>query len=190
MATPALPTHPGPEHLVTVKVLYNDSNRRFKLPLRDLKAQVFPQKVRESPPELPTGSRARPQSLIMIIDSAISVILFPFGPSDKLNQVDSLLYLFLLTDGCLRFSFARSLTFRRMSTSFSNVIPIAPALISTLTATTLPSISNSSELPKPNPSFASKPARSTPQPRPPTPPFRWSRPTRCPLRELAISIPF
>ena len=60
MATPALPTHPGPEHLVTVKVLYNDSNRRFKLPLRDLKAQVFPQKVRESPPELPTGPRARP----------------------------------------------------------------------------------------------------------------------------------
>ncbi|KAJ5119606.1 Zinc finger ZZ-type [Penicillium atrosanguineum] len=46
MATPALPTHPGPEHLVTVKVLYNDSNRRFKLPLRDLKAQVFPQKLR------------------------------------------------------------------------------------------------------------------------------------------------
>ncbi|KAJ6111640.1 hypothetical protein N7523_007701 [Penicillium sp. IBT 18751x] len=46
MATPALPTHSVPEQLVTVKVLYNDSNRRFKLPLRDLKAQVFPQKLR------------------------------------------------------------------------------------------------------------------------------------------------
>lgn len=46
MATPALPSHPGPDHLVTVKVLFNDSNRRFKLPLRDLRAQVFPQKLR------------------------------------------------------------------------------------------------------------------------------------------------
>jgi hypothetical protein len=26
-------------------VLYNDSNRRFKLPLKELKAQVFPQMV-------------------------------------------------------------------------------------------------------------------------------------------------
>jgi next-to-BRCA1 protein 1 len=45
MATPA-PTHLGPEHPVTVKVLYNDSNRRFKLPLKDLKAQVFPRMLR------------------------------------------------------------------------------------------------------------------------------------------------
>ncbi|KAJ5335400.1 hypothetical protein N7452_007803 [Penicillium brevicompactum] len=45
MATPA-PTHPGPEHLVTVKVLYNDSNRRFKLPLKDLKAQILPRMLR------------------------------------------------------------------------------------------------------------------------------------------------
>ncbi|KAJ5594511.1 Zinc finger ZZ-type [Penicillium hispanicum] len=45
MATPALPSHPGPDHLVTVKVLYNDSNRRFKLPLGDLRAQVLPQKL-------------------------------------------------------------------------------------------------------------------------------------------------
>jgi next-to-BRCA1 protein 1 len=47
MAAPAsLPSHPGPEHLVTVKVLFNDSNRRFKLPLKDLRAQVLPQKLR------------------------------------------------------------------------------------------------------------------------------------------------
>lgn len=45
MATPALPSHPGPDHQVSVKVLYNDSNRRFKLPLKDLQAQVLPQKV-------------------------------------------------------------------------------------------------------------------------------------------------
>ncbi|CAG8029346.1 unnamed protein product [Penicillium salamii] len=45
MATPA-PAHPGPEHLVTVKVLYNESNRRFKLPLKDLKAHVFPRMLR------------------------------------------------------------------------------------------------------------------------------------------------
>ncbi|KAJ5116458.1 hypothetical protein N7456_000806 [Penicillium angulare] len=46
MATQAIPSHPGPEHLVTVKVLFNDSNRRFKLPLKDLRAQVLPQKLR------------------------------------------------------------------------------------------------------------------------------------------------
>ncbi|KAJ5152893.1 uncharacterized protein N7482_009371 [Penicillium canariense] len=46
MATPALPTHPGPDHQVSVKVLYNDSHRRFKLPLKDLQAQVLPQKLR------------------------------------------------------------------------------------------------------------------------------------------------
>jgi next-to-BRCA1 protein 1 len=48
MATPALPSHPGPDHLVTIKVLFNDSNRRFKLPLKDLRAQVLPEKVRLS----------------------------------------------------------------------------------------------------------------------------------------------
>ncbi|KAJ5965961.1 Zinc finger ZZ-type [Penicillium waksmanii] len=46
MTTPALPSHPGPEHLVTIKVLFNDSNRRFKLPLKDLRAQVLPEKLR------------------------------------------------------------------------------------------------------------------------------------------------
>lgn len=69
MATPAaLPSHPGPEHLVTVKVLFNDSNRRFKLPLKDLRAQVLPEKVRrtQSPPELRPDlqSAGDPQSLI------------------------------------------------------------------------------------------------------------------------------
>ncbi|KAJ5162409.1 hypothetical protein N7492_007801 [Penicillium capsulatum] len=46
MATPALPSQPAPEQLITVKVLFDDSNRRFKLPLRDLRANVFPQKLR------------------------------------------------------------------------------------------------------------------------------------------------
>ncbi|GLI77099.1 hypothetical protein PoHVEF18_005382 [Penicillium ochrochloron] len=46
MATPALPSHPGPDHQVSIKVFYNDSNRRFKLPLKDLQAQVLPQKLR------------------------------------------------------------------------------------------------------------------------------------------------
>ncbi|KAJ5885283.1 Zinc finger ZZ-type [Penicillium taxi] len=46
MSTPALPSHPGPEHLVTVKVLFNENNRRFKFPLRDLRAQVLPLKLR------------------------------------------------------------------------------------------------------------------------------------------------
>lgn len=35
----------GPSTLITVKVLYNDNTRRFKVPLRDLNAHVLPQKV-------------------------------------------------------------------------------------------------------------------------------------------------
>ncbi|KAJ5210335.1 Zinc finger ZZ-type [Penicillium cf. griseofulvum] len=46
MTTPSTASHSGPDHLVTVKVLYNDSNRRFKVPLKELKAQVFPQLLR------------------------------------------------------------------------------------------------------------------------------------------------
>lgn len=46
MATPAQSSHPGPDHLVTIKVLYNDSNRRFKFPLKDLRQNVLTDKVR------------------------------------------------------------------------------------------------------------------------------------------------
>ncbi|OQE37428.1 hypothetical protein PENCOP_c010G04081 [Penicillium coprophilum] len=46
MTTPSTASHSGPDHLVTVKVLYNDNNRRFKVPLKELKAQVFPQMLR------------------------------------------------------------------------------------------------------------------------------------------------
>lgn len=46
MATPVLPSQPVDEQLVTVKVLFDDSNRRFKLPLKDLRANVLPQKLR------------------------------------------------------------------------------------------------------------------------------------------------
>lgn len=45
MTTPSTTSHFSPENLVTVKVLYNDSNRRFKMPLRELKAEMFPQTV-------------------------------------------------------------------------------------------------------------------------------------------------
>lgn len=48
MATPALLSHPGPDHQISVKVLYLEYQRRFKLPLKDLQAQVFPQKVSHS----------------------------------------------------------------------------------------------------------------------------------------------
>lgn len=46
MATPAQSSHPGPDHLVTIKVLYNDSNRRFKFPLKDLRQNVLTDKLR------------------------------------------------------------------------------------------------------------------------------------------------
>lgn len=46
MASPAQNTVPvGPDTLITVKVLIDGTNRRFKLALRDLGAPVLPQKV-------------------------------------------------------------------------------------------------------------------------------------------------
>ncbi|KAJ9372490.1 hypothetical protein DTO282E5_2817 [Paecilomyces variotii] len=48
MATLLPTTTPvGPDTLITVKVLYSLTSRRFKIPLRDLGARVFPQKMRE-----------------------------------------------------------------------------------------------------------------------------------------------
>lgn len=34
---------------ITVKVIYNDNTRRFKVPLKELGARVLPQKVCSSP---------------------------------------------------------------------------------------------------------------------------------------------
>jgi next-to-BRCA1 protein 1 len=34
-----------PSTLITVKILYNDNTRRFKIPLKELEARVLPQKV-------------------------------------------------------------------------------------------------------------------------------------------------
>lgn len=60
MAAPAVRFYTSPEQSITVKVLFDDKNRRFKLPLKDLEAQVFPQKVslhlssdRTSKPSIP-----------------------------------------------------------------------------------------------------------------------------------------
>ncbi|KAL1865276.1 hypothetical protein Plec18167_009471 [Paecilomyces lecythidis] len=48
MAAPLPTSIPvGPDTLITVKVVYNYTSRRFKIPLRDLGARVFPQKLRE-----------------------------------------------------------------------------------------------------------------------------------------------
>ncbi|GAD92189.1 ZZ type zinc finger domain protein [Paecilomyces variotii No. 5] len=48
MAAPLPTSIPvGPDTLITVKVIYNYTSRRFKIPLRDLGAHVFPQKLRE-----------------------------------------------------------------------------------------------------------------------------------------------
>lgn len=38
-------TATNPDTLITVKVIIRDTTRRFKLPLRDLGANVFPDKV-------------------------------------------------------------------------------------------------------------------------------------------------
>ncbi|RAH58222.1 ZZ type zinc finger domain protein [Aspergillus piperis CBS 112811] len=48
MASPAPATAPvGPSSLITVKVLYNENTRRFKLPLRELGARTLPQNLRQ-----------------------------------------------------------------------------------------------------------------------------------------------
>ncbi|OXV06327.1 hypothetical protein Egran_05905 [Elaphomyces granulatus] len=48
MAVPVGPvTTVGLDTIITVKVLYNDANRRFKLPLRDLGARSLPQKLHQ-----------------------------------------------------------------------------------------------------------------------------------------------
>lgn len=48
MASPIPTTGPiGPDTLITVKVVIDGQNRRFKLALRDLGAHVLPQKVCE-----------------------------------------------------------------------------------------------------------------------------------------------
>lgn len=53
MASPAPATAPvGPSSLITVKVLYNENTRRFKLPLRELGARTLPQNVCSSPLKL------------------------------------------------------------------------------------------------------------------------------------------
>lgn len=47
----------GPDTLITIKVVHNESvNRRFKIPLRDLGARVFPQKLRYLLAVAPTDS--------------------------------------------------------------------------------------------------------------------------------------
>lgn len=72
MTTPILAIKPSPEQLITVKVFYEDCNRRFKLPLNDLKAQVFPQKV-SCLHSSPDRTFSPPPSLITITMLVIAV---------------------------------------------------------------------------------------------------------------------
>jgi next to BRCA1 gene 1 protein len=44
----------GPDTLITVKVIIDGTNRRFKLALRDLGAHVLPQKVCQPLLQLPS----------------------------------------------------------------------------------------------------------------------------------------
>jgi hypothetical protein len=50
MAAVAAPPAPpvGPDTLITIKIQHQGVNRRFKMPLRELGARVFPQKVRNA----------------------------------------------------------------------------------------------------------------------------------------------
>ena len=51
--TNSAPSPVGPDTLITVKVLFDGQNRRFKLALRDLGAHSLPQKVRTLLPVQP-----------------------------------------------------------------------------------------------------------------------------------------
>ncbi|KAJ5469487.1 hypothetical protein N7539_009105 [Penicillium diatomitis] len=69
MATPAFLSHPGPDFQVSVKVLYNDNYRRFKLPLKDLQASVFSQKA------------SSPLRLLLGIPASVNVIFERYSDS-------------------------------------------------------------------------------------------------------------
>lgn len=78
MTTPSTTSHSGPDNLVTVKVLYDDSNRRFKIPLKELKAQVFPQMV-SLHSSSSSGSVVRLHSLSSAIIRSSFFLLFLFS---------------------------------------------------------------------------------------------------------------
>lgn len=126
----------GPESLVTVKVLYNDSTRRFKVPLKDLGARVFPQKV-----HLPTQSpRSDPHPLGPMLDvfDSIACTYFLVWCYSSL-ALDRLSYDFnwsVHANSQSRNSSASSLASRRMLTSSLNAIPTVPPATFILTART------------------------------------------------------
>lgn len=140
MATPS-PSHvsrerSSSEQIVTVKVLYNDSNRRFKLPLRDLKAHVFPGRVSLH------SSSARPDiSCRCLIFHHPDPTSFSY-PVFPLSITLSFFYLILNSEpgpGADWWWWLRLdpySAFRRMSTSSSSAIPTAPAPTLAWTATT------------------------------------------------------
>lgn len=49
---------------IVIKVLFRGQTRRLKLPLKDLGANVLPEKVRECPSELLAGVRRPPVRLV------------------------------------------------------------------------------------------------------------------------------
>lgn len=121
MTTPSTTSPSGPENLVTVKVLYNDSNRRFKMPLRELKAQVFPQMV-SLHSSSSSGSVVRLHSLSSAIIRSCFMSSKYFLPT--LNKRIRIVFLFFrkLT-WRFWFSLGNCSGFRRMSTSSLNAIP-------------------------------------------------------------------
>lgn len=168
MATPS-PPHVGrerssSEQIVTIKVLYNDSNRRFKLPLRDLKAHVFPGRVSLHSSSAPDRTshvdvlsfiiliQPCPLALPFLISIALSFYLIL--NSEPGSDADSWWW-WLRLDPCS--------AFRRMSTSSSSAIPTAPAPTLAWTATTQRSTNNFIGLLRPSPSFVSRLPHSTPQ---------------------------
>lgn len=202
MAAPAPPASPvGPDTLITVKVLYNDINRRFKIPLKDLGARVLPQKV------CPSRSSDRSSSFMCRehpspIDHRHMVHPDAHGGDRQITPsslfVDLELFLLYILIFNWPDSSASCLPSRRISTSSLNVIPTAPQPTSALTAITLLSTSSSTVPQRPSSSFASRPwssprllrsPRLHPSLHPSLPLQRRRQPSSSLLRDTATLIP-
>ena len=60
----------GPDTLITVKVIIDGTNRRFKLALRDLGANTLPQKVCHPPPQ-PDHTNLPPQASLISVPAGL-----------------------------------------------------------------------------------------------------------------------
>jgi hypothetical protein len=141
--------------LVTLKINIEGSNRRFKLPLRDLGASTLPDKVRRSTTSPPClGPRSvhslTPRNQLRFERSPLSLTLSLSLSLYKLWEADLVRFFWW---PCSYDTFSPFLPLPKLSL---NATPTAPPPSSSSTPTTSPSTSNSTEPPKRSSSFDSR----------------------------------